>query len=116
MRTYDFVGRYGGEEFLVVLSKCTLDDLQKIAERARSAFAESPITTAAGDVNVTVSVGGVVAPNQIPDLELLSAADSALYEAKRTGRNRVVIGSWEAGKTEPIKAPEWGTQLTLSGK
>jgi two-component system cell cycle response regulator len=116
MRTYDFVGRYGGEEFLVVLSKCTLDDLQKIAERTRFAFAESPVATHAGKLTVTVSIGGVVAPNQIPVLELLSAADSALYEAKRSGRNRVVIGSWEAGKTQPTHPPEWGAKLTLSGK
>lgn len=96
VRNYDFAGRYGGEEFLVVLSNCTLDDLKKIIERARRAFAETSISTDAGDVSATVSIGGVVASSEIPDLELLSAADSALYEAKRTGRNRVVIGLNEA--------------------
>jgi two-component system, cell cycle response regulator len=111
MRTYDFVGRYGGEEFLVVLSKCALDDLQKIAERVRCVFASSPIATDAGNVNITVSIGGIVAPNQIPELELLSAADSALYEAKRAGRNRVVVGSCEGG-TQATKVTELGTQLT----
>jgi two-component system cell cycle response regulator len=104
VRSYDFVGRYGGEEFLVVLSNCTADKLKEIAERARCAFAQTPISTDAKDLRVTISIGGVVAPSEIWDLELLSAADSALYEAKRTGRNRVVIGSCEARGTQLKKA------------
>jgi len=102
VRSYDFVGRYGGEEFLVVLSNCTTDQLREVAERTRCAFTQTPISTDAKDLRVTVSIGGVVAPSEIWDLELLSAADSALYEAKRTGRNRVVIGSCEARGT-PLK-------------
>ena len=93
VRSYDFVGRYGGEEFLAILSKCTTDDLRSVAERVRCAVAESPISTSAGSIDMTVSIGGVVSAQGVPDLELLSAADSALYDAKRSGRNRVVVGS-----------------------
>ena len=97
VRSYDFVGRYGGEEFLVVLSNCTPDDLLGIAERARSALADMPISSDAGNVGVTISIGGVATSSVTSDLELLAAADSALYDAKRRGRNRVVIGSCQTG-------------------
>jgi diguanylate cyclase (GGDEF)-like protein len=96
VRNYDFVGRYGGEEFIVVLSNCTPDDLQRIAERACGALSETPISTDGGDVDVTISVGGAIGSGEMRDVELLSFADTALYEAKRCGRNRVVIGSCEA--------------------
>jgi two-component system, cell cycle response regulator len=108
LRSYDFVGRYGGEEFLAVLSNCTLDDLHNIAERARCAVAEKAISTDAGDVSVTVSIGGIVASSDLPVLKLLSAADSALYEAKEAGRNRIMIGLCEASRTQHAKATEAG--------
>lgn len=93
VRSYDYVGRYGGEEFIAVLSNCSPDDLRMIAERARHAVEETPVVMESTAIAVTISVGGVVARNGTPDLELLSAADAALYEAKRSGRNRVAIGS-----------------------
>jgi diguanylate cyclase (GGDEF)-like protein len=113
VRIYDFVGRYGGEEFLVVLSNCTMEDLQKIAERARRAFVDAPITMNAGEVSVTVSVGGVMALSEVRELELLSVADSALYEAKRTGRDRVVIGTCQGNQIRHsnAKEKEWSTPL-----
>ncbi len=100
VRSYDFVGRYGGEEFLAILSNCTLEDLRTVAERTRCAVAETAISTKVANVDVTVSIGGVVTSTGTDDLELLSAADSALYEAKQAGRNRVVIGSCEATQSE----------------
>jgi diguanylate cyclase (GGDEF)-like protein len=96
VRSYDFVGRYGGEEFIAILANCTLEDLRVVAERIRSSVADLPIGTNGGEVKATVSIGGVVTTNQAHDLEFLAAADSALYEAKRSGRNRVVIGSCES--------------------
>ena len=86
LRSYDFVGRYGGEEFLAVLSNCTLEELAIVAERIRNAVAETEVVTKALSIKVTVSIGGVVTSDCTPDIELLSAADVALYEAKRTGR------------------------------
>lgn len=93
VRSYDFVGRYGGEEFLAILSDCSADDLRLVAERTRTAVAESLIRVNSVGVGVTVSIGAVVARNGTPEVELLSNADDALYEAKRAGRNRVVITS-----------------------
>lgn len=101
VRSYDFVGRYGGEEFVAILTDCTLDDLSTVAERIRSAVANLPIATRVAEVNASVSIGGVVATRQAHDVEFLAAADSALYEAKRDGRNRFVIGSCQPGMVLP---------------
>jgi two-component system, cell cycle response regulator len=97
VRSYDFVGRYGGEEFLAILTNCTLEDLRIIAERIRAAVANLPIRTKIADIKATVSIGGVISSNGAHDLEFLAAADAALYEAKRAGRNRVAIGSCNSG-------------------
>jgi two-component system cell cycle response regulator len=93
VRSYDFLGRYGGEEFLAVLSECCPDDLRTIAERVCSVVADKPICTATTSLSVTISVGGVVTSNLAAWPDLLSAADVALYEAKANGRNRVEIGT-----------------------
>jgi two-component system cell cycle response regulator len=93
VRSYDFLGRYGGEEFLAVLSECCPTDLRTIAERVRSAVADTPICGGNTNLSVTISVGGVVTSNLAPGVDLLSAADRALYEAKANGRNRVELGT-----------------------
>ncbi len=92
-RVYDWVGRYGGEEFLSIVSACSIENLRKHAERIRASVAENPIGTAAGNVTVTVSIGASVAVFD-PDCDqqtLLQFADSALYRAKKRGRNRVEL-------------------------
>jgi diguanylate cyclase (GGDEF)-like protein len=96
VRAYDFVGRYGGEEFLAVLSNCASDELGAVAERVRLAVAETPIVTTSASVHVTVSIGGIVTLGGTCDLELIATADRSLYEAKRSGRNRIEIGCLEA--------------------
>lgn len=93
VRSYDFVGRYGGEEFLAILTNCTLDDLRVVAERIRTAVADFPIAANNEVLKATVSIGAIVTSTQYRDQDFLAAADSALYAAKRSGRNRVVIGS-----------------------
>ncbi|HXM12410.1 MAG: diguanylate cyclase [Candidatus Sulfotelmatobacter sp.] len=93
VRSYDSVGRYGGEEFLAVLSNCYPDDLRTVAERIRSAVSDIPIGAETTKLTVTVSVGGIVTSHATQSLESISAADAMLYEAKRTGGNRVELGS-----------------------
>jgi two-component system, cell cycle response regulator len=92
LRSYDSLGRYGGEEFLAVLSDCYPEDLHTVAERVRCAVCDVPIGIETTSLAVTVSVGGIVTSHATPSLESLSAADAMLYEAKRNGGNRVELG------------------------
>jgi len=91
VRSYDSVGRYGGEEFLVVLPGCGKEAIVESAERIRVAIADTPIWADNREVPVTVSVGAFTATCSESLQEMLRAADAALYRAKRAGRNRVEI-------------------------
>lgn len=91
VRAYDFVGRYGGEEFLIVLAGCDRTQLEQSAERIRIAVAGQPVSAEGSLVQVTVSIGASVADGGESDREILTAADTALYQAKVKGRNRTVV-------------------------
>jgi two-component system cell cycle response regulator len=92
VRGYDSVGRYGGEEFLIVLPGCGRDQIDQGAERVRSAVDDGPLVVDGVNIAVTVSIGAAVATGAtVSDLEILAAADAALYRAKRAGRNRTVL-------------------------
>ncbi|WP_290053389.1 GGDEF domain-containing protein [Amycolatopsis solani] len=88
----DAVGRFGGEEFVVVLPGITEPDIGAVAERIRRAI--SALTVPVGQLSITgqsVSIGSAVYPQAGTSLQrLLDAADTALYHAKATGRNKVV--------------------------
>ena len=90
LRPYDVVGRYGGEEFLIVVPRSDAPSAQRVAERIRKAIAATPILTPAGEIRVTASFG-VAANADASSMEsqhLLQRADDALYRAKQNGRNR----------------------------
>jgi two-component system, cell cycle response regulator len=95
VRTYDSVGRYGGEEFLVIAPGIEEPAAHELAERIRRQIEAGPIVTTGEAVPVTLSLGVVVrSSHSRASLEsVLAAADQALYEAKRGGRNRSVLGS-----------------------
>ncbi len=92
VRSYDTFGRYGGEEFLILAPGCGEQDLVRQAERLRAAVAASPFDIDGCAIPLTVSIGASsVEPGmRASSIDLIRAADDALYEAKRTGRNRVV--------------------------
>ena len=97
VRSYDSAGRYGGEEFLIVVPASDEMGAQSQAERIRQAVAEKPVETPAGTIPVSLSLGVVLGGSALPGEKntivdaksLLSAADAALYRAKDSGRNRV---------------------------
>jgi diguanylate cyclase (GGDEF)-like protein len=92
IREVDAVGRYGGEEFLVVLGGCEeVGGGLAVAERIRERIAEGPFVTEFGEIPVTVSLGLAfsVSPSGADEQTLVRAADEALYRAKHGGRNRV---------------------------
>jgi two-component system, cell cycle response regulator len=93
VRSYDFVGRYGGEEFLIVLNNCDSSQAFGRAEEVRNGIASHPVQTARGPLPITMSVGVLSSRNWDLHLveEILGEVDAALYLAKGAGRNCVRI-------------------------
>jgi len=94
VRSYDAVGRYGGEEFLIVLSDCDTVCVETRAEAIREAIANDPIQVAGICLQTTISLGAVTRQIGNPDMPLetlLAEADAALYRAKAEGRNRCIF-------------------------
>jgi two-component system cell cycle response regulator len=93
VRHYDAVGRYGGEEFLILLPGCDHSETSAKAERLRQTIIRQPVEIDSGTLKITMSVGGV-ATGDWPEYsasQILQLADAALYRAKQEGRNRTVI-------------------------
>lgn len=93
VREYDHVGRYGGEEFLVVLPECTAEAAKQIAERVRESISREPVLCSPSEVSITASFGVSQWRPEQQIRELLQEVDVALYEAKHNGRNRIVVGN-----------------------
>ena len=96
VRSYDFVGRYGGEEFLVVLNNCcAVETAVDRAEEIRKAIGDSPVRTTQGPVPITMSLGVSISrpSDTLPLEEILCEVDGALYAAKSAGRNCCRLGS-----------------------
>ena len=89
LRSYDVAGRYGGEEFLVIVPDCDESAAFHVAEKIRNAVCSTPIESLGEDRTVTISLGVSTRSSGTSADELLSAADAALYQAKSLGRNCV---------------------------
>jgi diguanylate cyclase (GGDEF)-like protein len=90
LRPYDTLGRLGGEEFMVLLPNCALTEAAAVAERLRHNVSRDKLAVGQLTLPVTVSIGVATAKGPTMDVDLtVQAADSALYEAKHKGRNRV---------------------------
>jgi diguanylate cyclase len=92
LRNTDILGRYGGEEFMVIMPHCDEACAAVVAEKIRHAIETDALEVASGRLRVTVSVGGCAATDGLTGASALVAeADQALYDAKHAGRNQVCI-------------------------
>ena len=90
VRVYDAVGRYGGDEFLVVAPDCDLYDVTQLGERMCELIRQTPLSLGRATEQVSISVGAISCKNCSPGQEsrIIDEADTALYQAKKEGRNR----------------------------
>jgi diguanylate cyclase (GGDEF)-like protein len=93
LRRSDIIGRYGGEEFAVILPGADGPAAQRVIENLRRHFASVPQVAEQEEFSVTFSAGVAVFPLSTTTDSLTNMADKALYLAKRSGRNRVVLAS-----------------------
>ena len=91
VRDFDKVGRFGGEEFVIIMTNADLDLAKVIAERVRKGVMDTPLHLKELTIQITISLGVAMLKEGERKEALLERADTAMYEAKRGGRNRVVI-------------------------
>jgi diguanylate cyclase (GGDEF)-like protein len=89
LRAGDIAGRWGGEEFLLILPRTDQAGALEVAERIRKVTASTPITAAGQAITITVSGGCAIGSAQEP-AELIRIADTRLYQAKTAGRNQII--------------------------
>lgn len=93
LRDFDIVGRYGGEEFMLVLQNTSVDVAKKVAERIRLRIADLPINLPTVILDATVSMGIAEAKAEDTVESLVERADQSLYQSKHNGRNRVTVAA-----------------------
>jgi len=105
LRVYDGVGRYGGEEFLMILPNCDLPNTLQRANELRERIAKTAVVFSGAERLITMSMGVAVSePDSKVEVEaLLRQADAGLYAAKENGRNRVEHGPSAASKTKAAR-------------
>ncbi|MGH9728869.1 MAG: GGDEF domain-containing protein [Candidatus Acidiferrales bacterium] len=106
-RAYDCVGRYGGEEFLMIFPSSSDEVIQRLAERMRKAMEAAPVRTPESEIAITASFGVLVVRSSGQDdvNELLRTVDAALYRAKHAGRNRVECAEFACDLKPAILSP-----------
>jgi diguanylate cyclase (GGDEF)-like protein len=108
LRSYDLVGRFGGDEFLVVLPNCGRANAIEVAQRVRRGMVESPVLLLKAKVELTLSIGISTTERgkRTNAADMIAAAETALNDAKRMGRDRVeVAGAVKGDRREAGELP-----------
>jgi len=104
IRDHDLMGRLGGEEFGILLTHVSRSDAPYIMDRIRCSVSSLCLAHESKPIDLTVSVGGVVFSGNVEFNSLYKAADSRLYEAKKSGRNRTILAQMDhLGRTEKFE-------------
>ena len=107
LREFDSVGRFGGDEFIAVLSDCKLEDAAAALDRIRQTIAQTRIATTSGVVSPTISIGVASYATTFKDAgAFVEAADEALYKAKKGGGNRMSLAGMDR-TLEPPGMTSW---------
>lgn len=123
LRSYDYVGRYGGEEFIIILPSTAQEQVKIVVDRIRANIEKTPVQVGGLSIEVTASLGVATAKKDSDVEEIIKSADEAMYQAKKSGRNCIVYantnnlpGSIGAGESvvnitldpDPASAPPQG--------
>ena len=93
LRSNDLIGRYGGEEFMLILPDARIDEAVAVMTRLQRGLAAKPLAWGSGQLEVTFSAGVTLRRPGDTEASLINHADQALYEAKRVGKNRIIVAS-----------------------
>jgi diguanylate cyclase (GGDEF)-like protein len=106
LRPYDAIGRYGGEEFLIILPGCTSKDACKSAERLRLGISQVPVEFSGGSIEVRGSLGVASSDTIVASdaTAFIEAADAALYRAKAEGRDRIALATTADAHPQVVSA------------
>lgn len=104
MRTDDFAARYGGEEMVIILADCTMEHGRKVAEAVRQRLERMDIQTGTAIHRQTASFGVAEGCEEDQPVDVIERADAALYAAKETGRNKVVVAGIEPARRVRLPA------------
>lgn len=91
LRTTDFIARFGGEEFVILLPESRLDDMEKPLNKIRESVKRIPFKFKDKDVSISISIGVTAFKKDDNPLQVFDRADAALYEAKNSGRDKVIL-------------------------
>ena len=92
IRSFDVIGRWGGEEFLIILANITKNQLQTVAEKLRILVEHSTLNIGDAKISVTISIGATMAQKKDTVESIVKRADLLMYKSKGKGRNTVTIG------------------------
>jgi len=93
IRSNDLIGRYGGEEFMLILPDARIDEAAAVMSRLQRGLASRPLAWGSSQLEVTFSAGLTLRRPGDTEVALINRADQALYEAKRVGKNRIIVAS-----------------------